>query len=138
MFTPNHSSLPADAAPGELKARPRKSTRARAWHASYAVLAVLTTQLLLTGCENRTQTEQGSVPGPDNVQTAPDAAPAPSAGYPGGAGTATPGATQPGMTDPGTTGSGMDGTSSGTGASGQTLDPAAPTGSAPGTTPPQP
>lgn len=37
---------------------PQKSRRTHAWHASSAVLAVLTTLLLLNGCDNKGPAEQ--------------------------------------------------------------------------------
>lgn len=41
----------------ESSARPR---RAHPWHASYSVLAALTTLLILNGCDTQTAAEQGS------------------------------------------------------------------------------
>lgn len=39
---------------------PQKSKRTHAWHASSAVLAVLTTLLLLNGCDNKGPAEQAA------------------------------------------------------------------------------
>ena len=37
---------------------PQKSKRTHSWHASYAVLAIMTTLLLLNGCDNKGPTEK--------------------------------------------------------------------------------
>jgi hypothetical protein len=50
------SGLGAQAA-GSLPAR---SKRTHAWHASYGVLAVLTSMLILNGCDKQTAAEQAS------------------------------------------------------------------------------
>jgi hypothetical protein len=41
-------------------ALPDRSKRAHAWHASYGVLAVLTSLLILNGCDQQTAAEQAS------------------------------------------------------------------------------
>ncbi|HEY9097795.1 MAG TPA: hypothetical protein VIN38_02895 [Thiobacillus sp.] len=59
---------------------PRKSKRTHAWHASYAVLAVLTTLLMLNGCDKQGPAEQA---GSQVDQTVKDMdLPPPSAGNP--------------------------------------------------------
>lgn len=108
--------------------RPRKSRRTHAWHASYAVLAVLTTQLLLTGC-NKEPDEQA---GAEAEQIVPNEAPAPSAGYPADPAMTAPGATDPSMTAPGATDPAM--TAPGTTEPGAT-DPAMTTPGETGSTP---
>ena len=45
------------AGPGIALSLPAKSKRTHPWHASYAVLAVLTTLLILNGCDNKASTE---------------------------------------------------------------------------------
>lgn len=40
--------------------RPVKSKRTHSWHASYSVLAVLTTLLILNGCDRQATAEQAS------------------------------------------------------------------------------
>lgn len=77
---------------------PRKSKRTHAWHASYAVLAVLTTQLLLSGCNKEPDGQVGA----ETEQIVPNEAPAPSAGYPADPAMSAPGATDPAMTAPDT------------------------------------
>ncbi len=60
---------------------PHKSKRTHAWHASYAVLAVLTTLLMLNGCEKQGPAEQA---GSQVDQAVKDMdLPPPSAGNPG-------------------------------------------------------
>lgn len=115
----NDLTLAATAAPTDAaEARPLKSKRSHAWHASYAVLAVLTTQLLLSGCDKQTPAEPATTVTDPAVQTLPEQAPAPSAGYPADPVQAAPGmdATTPGAdagmgqtpeTAPGSTGDGM-------------------------------
>jgi hypothetical protein len=39
---------------------PDRSTRSHSWHASYGVLAALTTLLILNGCDQQTAAEQAS------------------------------------------------------------------------------
>lgn len=41
-------------------ALPERSTRSHPWHASYGVLAVLTSLLILNGCDRQTAAEQAS------------------------------------------------------------------------------
>jgi len=43
---------------GPSCAIPQRSKRTHAWHASYAVLAVMTTCLLLNGCDKKGPAEQ--------------------------------------------------------------------------------
>jgi len=81
--------------PGAAHTAPQKSKRARTWHASYAVLAVMTSLLLVSGCDKKDTAEQAATPTDKTVQTAPENAPPPSAGYP-----ADPAMTGPAMNDP--------------------------------------
>lgn len=62
-------------------ALPADSKRTHAWHASYGVLAVLTTLLILNGCDSQTAAEQKSeqvgqaADGPTDPQVFDDTAP---------------------------------------------------------------
>ncbi|MFP5419179.1 MAG: hypothetical protein ACLGHA_08490 [Gammaproteobacteria bacterium] len=58
----------------------RRSKRTHSWHASYAVLAVMTSLLLVSGCEKKDAAGPGGTD--PTTQTAPESAPPPSAGYP--------------------------------------------------------
>ncbi|MBT9567532.1 MAG: hypothetical protein IV085_04465 [Thiobacillus sp.] len=78
----------------------RKSKRTHSWHASYAVLAVMTSVLVLSGCDNKKTAEQAGTEADKAVQTVPENAPAPSAGYPADPPMTTPGATDPAMNPP--------------------------------------
>ena len=49
----------------------QESKRSRAWHASAGVLAVLTTLLLLNGCDNTTTAEQQATEPVDQTAQAP-------------------------------------------------------------------
>lgn len=100
-------------AAGSIPARPK---RAHTWHASYSVLAVLTTLLILNGCDTQTAAEQASErvgqaveatpPQPlfddADTQPAPAEAAAPAAaesmGEPAQAGTSGPAAENAGQT----------------------------------------
>lgn len=73
----------------------RRSKRTHTWHASYAVLALMTSLLLVSGCDKKDTAEQAAPPADKAVQTTPENAPAPSAGYP-----ADPATTDPAMTPP--------------------------------------
>lgn len=83
-----------------------KSKRTHSWHASYAVLAVMTSVLLVSGCDKGT-TEQAATEADKAAQTLPENAPAPSAGYPADPAMADPATTNPemmgdpAMTEPG-------------------------------------
>lgn len=60
---------------------PLKSKRTHAWHASYAVLALMTSLLALSGC-NKEPAEQAGSEVDKAVQNMQESMPAPSAGIP--------------------------------------------------------
>lgn len=78
-----------------------RSKRTHSWHASYAVLAVLTSLLILNGCDKQGAAEQASEqvgqaaqePPPHDTLAAPAEAAAPAAG--GASEPAAPGAPEP-------------------------------------------
>ena len=53
-------------------ALPERSKRTHAWHASYGVLAVLTSLLILNGCDRQTAAEQASEQVGQAVQEPPE------------------------------------------------------------------
>lgn len=61
---------------------PIKSKRTHAGHASYAVLALMTSLLLLSGCNNKGPAEQAGSEVDKAVQDMQENMPAPSAGIP--------------------------------------------------------
>jgi hypothetical protein len=89
---------------------PERSKRTHSWHASYAVLAVLTSLLILNGCDKQGAAEQASEqigqaaqePPAHDTSTAPADAAAPSTGgasEPAAAGTREPAGENPGQND---------------------------------------